>query len=456
MKKVFLILFLSFFLFSEAHAFKLKNLTDKLKDVTKELDTKLNSTNSNNNQSTLSSQDQQNIQSNTQAPEGTKKLDSSDIAIINIQNYPITPSDLELSELNFNMTKDQVVTVLKNNGCKIQAAWKRRVITQGQKDSRDLKNKCFTKKMIVIGFEENGRMEFIADAHYMGNELSKQFLDNYDKNRARLRIETFQRFSPNLIYNIGSKNAICLNADCLEIVWRDRLRKELGFLYINPKSQIGNDFANKTIGSFKISLERPNNKGCVITEDNPCLIVKAKYVDPSIEYLNKFMNGPKTPERESLRQMYINYVQAQILAAEALGLVEVASDLKLLLDYIVSDPAQLDMERVSTSVSSGTNELLKNANSGSDNKEAKEKINEAHIYASKAGGEGKLFFSSITAIFGSGSFEDAAAASEIASRTKGNLSYFYKALKTIREAKNVNLTPETQEEFGEAEDSIDI
>ena len=46
------------------------------------------------------------------------------------------------------------------------------------------------------------------------------------------------------------------------------------------------------------------------------------------------------------------------LAAEALGLVEVASDLKLLLDYIVSDPAQLDMERVSTRVSSGTNELL--------------------------------------------------------------------------------------------------
>ena len=44
--------------------------------------------------------------------------------------------------------------------------------------------------MIVIGFEENGT-EFIADAHYMGNELSKQFLDNYEKNKVRLRIESF-------------------------------------------------------------------------------------------------------------------------------------------------------------------------------------------------------------------------------------------------------------------------
>ena len=71
--------------------------------------------------------------------------------------------------------------------------------------------------------------------------------------------------------------------------------------------------------------------------------------------------------------MYVNYLQAQILAAEALGLIEVASDLKLLLDYIVSDPSQLDMERVSTSISNGTNELLKNANSGTDNEEAKRK-----------------------------------------------------------------------------------
>ena len=42
--------------------------------------------------------------------------------------------------------------------------------------------------------------------------------------------------------------------------------------------------------------------------------------------------------------MYTNYLKAQILAAEALGLIDVASDLKLLLEYIVSDPAQLDMK----------------------------------------------------------------------------------------------------------------
>ena len=33
---------------------------------------------------------------------------------------------------------------------------------------------------------------------------------------------------------------------------------------------------------------------------------------------------------------------------------------------------------------------------------------------------------------------------------------FYKALKKIREAKNINLTPETEKEFGDAEDIIDI
>ena len=43
--------------------------------------------------------------------------------------------------------------------------------------------------------------------------------------------------------------------------------------------------------------------------------------------------------------------------------------------------------------------------SGSNNEEAMKKINEVYVYAAKAGGEGKLFFSSITAIFGSGSFE---------------------------------------------------
>ena len=139
-----------------------------------------------------------------------------------------------------------------------------------------------------------------------------------------------------------------------------------------------------------------------------------------------------------------------------LGLTEVASDLKLLLDYIVSDPAELDMEQVTVRISKGTNELYKNVNKGSNNEEAKKKIEEAHVYATKAGNEGQLFFKSVTAIFSSGSFEDAAAATEVASRTKGNLNYFYKALREIREAKNVNLTPETKEEFSAAEDSIEI
>jgi hypothetical protein len=154
--------------------------------------------------------------------------------------------------------------------------------------------------------------------------------------------------------------------------------------------------------------------------------------------------------------MYLNYIKAQILAADALGLTPVASDLKLLFDYIVSDPTELDMEQVTVRISKATNELYKNVNKGSDNEEAKKKIEEAHIYAAKAGNEGQLFFKSITAIFSAGSFEEAAAAVEVASRTKGNLNYFYKALKEIREAKNVNLTPETKEEFAAAEDSITI
>ena len=83
------------------------------------------------------------------------------------------------------------------------------------------------------------------------------------------------------------------------------------------------------------------------------------------------MNGPEHL-KESPQNMYKNYIQAQRLAAEALGLVDVASDLKLLLEYIVSDPAQLDMERVSTRISNGTNELFKNTNSGQNNEEAKE------------------------------------------------------------------------------------
>lgn len=442
--------FIVIFLFTtEANAFKLKNLLDK---ATEDLGNKLNNKSNN---SSLSSSDQQNIQNNTQAPQGTEKIDQSDIINVNFSEYSSSPSDPELSGLNFNMSRDEVVSVLKNNGCKILASWKRRVITKGQKDSRDLKNKCFKKKMLIIGYQENGDMEFIADVHYIGKELKNHFLDDYDKNRARLRVETFQRFSPNLIYNIGAKSAICLNKECLEVVWRDSSRKELAFLYLNPKSKPGKAWAGKTIESFKIALERPAN-GCVVKQDNPCLILKSKYVDPSIKYLNQFMNGPRTPERESLRQMYINYLQAQILAAEALGLVEVASDLLLILEYVVSDPSELDMERVSTSISNGTNELYKNASSGSDNEEARKKIDEAHVYAAKAGGEGKLFFSSITAVFAAQTIEDAAGAAEVASRTKGNLAYFYNALNKIREAKNINLTPETQEQFGNAEDSIDI
>ena len=391
-----------------------------------------------------------------QPPQGTQNLSQEDIVSIDINSYPISPSDRSLSQLNFNMTKDAVLEVLTNNGCKIGAKWKRRVITIGQKDSRDLKSKCFKKKMIVIGFDESGTMEFISDVHYIGSSnLKKQFVDNYDKNRVRMREEAFRRYAPNKIYNIGAKTAVCLNSECMEVMWRDPSRKETAFVYINPKSKIGNAWANKTIDSFKLALERPGN-GCIVQENNPCLIFKAKYVDPSIKYLNRFMNGERTPEREALRQMYINYVKAQILAAEALGLTEVASDLKLLLDYIVSDPAELDMEQVTVRISKGTNELYKNVNKGSDNEEAKKKIEEAHIYATKAGNEGQLFFKSIMAIFSSSSFEDAAAATEVASRTKGNLNYFYKALREIREAKNVNLTPETKEEFGAAEDSIEI
>ena len=49
MKKLFCFLFISLFLFSEAHAFKLNKLKDALKDATKQLDNKLNTTNSQNN-----------------------------------------------------------------------------------------------------------------------------------------------------------------------------------------------------------------------------------------------------------------------------------------------------------------------------------------------------------------------------------------------------------------------
>ena len=407
------------------------------------------------NQSISNQNQTQSTPSKGQPPQGTQNLSQEDIVNIDLNSYPISPSDKSLNQLNFNMTRDKVVEVLKNNGCKITADWKRRVITKGQKDSRDLKSKCFKKKMIVIGFEKSGVMEFIADTHYLGNDNKHHFIEDYDQNKSRVRIESFQRYAPNKIYNIGSNSAICLNEECMEMIYRSVLRKEIAFLYLNPKSTIAKEWAKKSIESFKLAIERPGN-GCIVQENNPCLIFKAKYVDPSIKYLNIFMNGKRTPEREALRQMYINYIKAQILAAEALGLTEVASDLKLLLDYIVSDPAELDMEQVTVRISKGTNELYKNVNKGSNNEEAKKKIEEAHVYATKAGNEGQLFFKSVTAIFSSGSFEDAAAATEVASRTKGNLNYFYKALREIREAKNVNLTPETKEEFSAAEDSIEI
>jgi hypothetical protein len=407
------------------------------------------------NQSISNQNQTQSTPSKGQPPQGTQNLSQEDIVNIDLNSYPISPSDKSLNQLNFNMTRDKVVEVLKNNGCKITANWKRRVITKGQKDSRDLKSKCFKKKMIVIGFEKNGVMEFIADTHYLGNDNKQHFIEDYDQNKSRVRIESFQRYAPNKIYNIGSNSVICLNEECMEMVYRSALKKEIAFLYLNPKSTIAKEWAKKSIGSFKLAIERPGN-GCIVQENNPCLIFKAKYVDPSIKYLDMFMNGKRTPERESLRQMYINYVQAQILAAEALGLTEVASDLKLLLDYIVSDPAELDTEDMIVRISKGTNELYKNVNKGSNNEEANKKIEEAHVYAAKAGNEGQLFFKAVTAIFSSGSFEEAVAATEVASRTKGNLNYFYKALREIREAKNVNLTPETKEEFGAAEDSIEI
>jgi len=454
MIRIFFILSFILILSLEVHSFGLSDLTKKLKEVTEEIKTGTTGTKTDSKQQ-LDQQSISNIQSSTAAPQGTEKISKEDVIRVNLKTYPISPSDKALVQLNFNMSRDQVVQVLKKNGCKIQANWKRRVITKGQKDSRDLKSKCFKKKMIVIGFEENGVMEFIADTHFLGNDNKQHFLENYDKNKARVRIESFQRYAPEKIYNIGSRSAICLNEECMEMVYRSTLRKEIAFLYLNPKSTIGKEWAKKSIESFKLALERPG-VGCVVNEDNPCLIVKSKYVDPSIKYLDMFMNGQRTPEREALRQMYINYVKAQILAAEALGLTEVASDLKLLLDYIISDPAELDTGDMIVRISKGTNELYQNVNKGSNNEQAKKKIEEAHVYAAKAGNEGQLFFKAITAIFSSGSFEDAAAATEVASRTKGNLSYFYKALKEIREAKNVNLTPETKEEFGAAEDSVEI
>jgi hypothetical protein len=414
--------------------------------------------NINTNTSNNLNQTSQNQQNQTPPPEGTQHIGVEDVISTIRSDYPLSPSDDALSSVNFNMSRDEVVEILKNNNCKILKNWKKRVVTAGQKNTNDLESKCFRKKMIAIGFQNDGTMEFIADVHYIGGDLKTHFRDDFDQNRVKMRIEAFQRYAPEKIYNIGPRTAVCLNSECMEIMWRNYSHgeKEAAFLYFNPKSKIGNAWANKTLDSFKMSIQFPDKKGCKVSQDNPCLIFKAKYIDPSIKYLNRFMNGPRTPERESLRQMYINYVKAEILAAEALGLVDVASDLKLILDYIISDPAQLDMEKVTVVVSKSTNELYSNVNEGLNNEEANKKIEEAHIYASKAGNDGALFFTSIATIFSASNFEDAAAATEVASRTKGNLNYFYKALNKIREAKNINLSPETEKDFGNAEDIVDI
>ena len=298
---------------------KLNSLLKGLGNLTSELST----SNQNQTQSTTSK---------GQAPQGTQNLSQEDIVNVDLSSYPISPSDKSLNQLNFNMTRDKVVEVLKKNGCKIEANWKRRVITKGQKDSRDLKSKCFKKKMIVIGFEESGVMEFIADTHYLGDDNKHHFIEDYDQNKSRVRIESFQRYAPNKIYNIGSRSAICLNKECMEMVYRNRLNKEVAFLYLNPKSTIAKEWAKKSIESFKLGIERPGN-GCKVQQDNPCSIYKAHYEDPSVKYLQMFMEGPRTPERDSLRSMYNNLFVSQKLAAEALGLKEVAKKAQLMIEY---------------------------------------------------------------------------------------------------------------------------
>ena len=44
--------------------------------------------------------------------------------------------------------------------------------------------------MIIVGFEGSGNMEFIADVHYIGNELKVHFLDDYDKNTLMAEVNT--------------------------------------------------------------------------------------------------------------------------------------------------------------------------------------------------------------------------------------------------------------------------
>ena len=167
----FLISFISIFSL-EVHSLGLGDLTKKLKEVTEELSDKKTDTKQQLDQENVS-----NIQNKSAAQVGTEKISKEDIIKVNLDTYPTSPSDKALDQLNFNMSKDEVVKVLKKNGCKISANWKRRVITKGQKDSRKLKSKCFKKKMIVIGFEDNGVMEFIADTHFLGNDNKQHFLE---------------------------------------------------------------------------------------------------------------------------------------------------------------------------------------------------------------------------------------------------------------------------------------
>ena len=58
------------------------------------------------------------------APEGVEHISDTDVVVVsnNYQNYP---SDDDLSQLSFNMNRDQIVEILKNNGCKILASWKK-------------------------------------------------------------------------------------------------------------------------------------------------------------------------------------------------------------------------------------------------------------------------------------------------------------------------------------------
>ena len=54
-------------------------------------------------------------QPNAAAPPGTEHISDIDVVTVGA-NYLNYPSDNDLSELNFDMNKDQVIQVLENNG----------------------------------------------------------------------------------------------------------------------------------------------------------------------------------------------------------------------------------------------------------------------------------------------------------------------------------------------------